>query len=182
MQYKALQSGFVTLAHAREPRVSQGAPRRPEKPARLHPLTRCRVERRRSESNRRIEVLQTSALPLGYGAVRHKLAIYLDFLNPPREVLPTSFKPLSCRTLTLPQSHERPRSLVFSAHSKNTPQPRVGVGIFVGSCRQANAFRQLTSASPRPCTTDPIVDLPADTPESALEPTEHLKWLESEPR
>ncbi len=34
--------------------------------------------------------LQTSALPLGYGAVRHKLAIYLDFLNPPREVLPTS--------------------------------------------------------------------------------------------
>src|SRR5207253_4373601 len=26
------------------------------------------VERRRSESNRRIEVLQTSALPLGYGA------------------------------------------------------------------------------------------------------------------
>src|SRR2546422_11436366 len=29
-------------------------------------------------------------------------------------------------------------------------QPRVGVGIFVGSCRQANAFRQLTSASPRP--------------------------------
>jgi hypothetical protein len=26
-------------------------------------------ERRRSESNRRIEVLQTSALPLGYGAV-----------------------------------------------------------------------------------------------------------------
>src|SRR2546426_7539338 len=72
---------------------------------------RDRHQRRRSESNRRIEVLQTSALPLGYGAVRHKLAIYLDFLNPPREVLPTSFKPLSCRTLTVPQSHERPRSL-----------------------------------------------------------------------
>jgi len=31
-------------------------------------------------------------------------------------------------------------------------------------------------------TTDPIVDLPADAPESGLEPTEHLKWLESEPR
>src|SRR2546425_4432453 len=31
-------------------------------------LTRCPRERRRSESNRRIEVLQTSALPLGYGA------------------------------------------------------------------------------------------------------------------
>src|SRR6059058_4972732 len=60
--------------------------------------SRCGAKRRRSESNRRIEVLQTSALPLGYGAVRHKLAIYLDFLNPPREVLPTSFKPLSCRT------------------------------------------------------------------------------------
>src|SRR6266480_4880562 len=28
-------------------------------------------ERRRSESNRRIEVLQTSALPLGYGAGRN---------------------------------------------------------------------------------------------------------------
>src|SRR2546426_5845448 len=55
-------------------------------------------QRRRSESNRRIEVLQTSALPLGYGAARRKLAIYLDFLNPSPEVLPTSFKPLSCRT------------------------------------------------------------------------------------
>src|SRR5438093_13424027 len=30
-------------------------------------------KRRRSESNRRIEVLQTSALPLGYGAGRQKL-------------------------------------------------------------------------------------------------------------
>ena len=39
--------------------------------------------------------LQTSALPLGYGAVSLKLASYLDFLNPPSEVLPTSFKPLS---------------------------------------------------------------------------------------
>src|SRR5947208_5418486 len=132
MQFKALRSGFVTLAHARAPRVSQGAPRRPEKPARHHPLTRCRVERRRSESNRRIEVLQTSALPLGYGAVRHKLAIYLDFLNPPREVLPTSFKPLSCRTLTVPQSHERPRSLVFSAHSKNTPSAKSRCGDLSG--------------------------------------------------
>src|SRR6266516_4955330 len=47
-------------------------------------------QRRRSESNRRIEVLQTSALPLGYGAATRKLASYLEFLNPPREVLPTS--------------------------------------------------------------------------------------------
>src|SRR3989454_3306837 len=76
--------------------------------------------------------LQTSALPLGYGAVRHKLAIYLDFLDPPREVLPTSFKPLSCRTLTVPQSHERPRSLVFSAHSKNTPSAKSRCGDFCG--------------------------------------------------
>src|SRR6058998_2898910 len=30
--------------------------------------SRCGAKRRRSESNRRIEVLQTSALPLGYGA------------------------------------------------------------------------------------------------------------------
>jgi hypothetical protein len=29
--------------------------------------------------------LQTSALPLGYGAETDKLAIYLEFLNPPRE-------------------------------------------------------------------------------------------------
>jgi hypothetical protein len=29
--------------------------------------------------------LQTSALPLGYGAERDKLASYLQFLNPPRE-------------------------------------------------------------------------------------------------
>ncbi len=37
----------------------------------LHPPLRdcCAAKRRRSESNRRIEVLQTSALPLGYGAV-----------------------------------------------------------------------------------------------------------------
>src|SRR5437867_11597469 len=35
----------------------------------LHPLRGCcAAKRRRSESNRRIEVLQTSALPLGYGA------------------------------------------------------------------------------------------------------------------
>ncbi len=32
-------------------------------------------ERRRADSNCRIEVLQTSALPLGYGAGRHKIAI-----------------------------------------------------------------------------------------------------------
>jgi len=31
--------------------------------------------------------LQTSALPLGYGAVSLKLASYLDFLNPPSQVL-----------------------------------------------------------------------------------------------
>src|SRR6266850_2070593 len=43
----------------------------------------CR-ERRRSESNRRIEVLQTSALPLGYGAVASKVTKIHNFLNPPR--------------------------------------------------------------------------------------------------
>jgi hypothetical protein len=32
-------------------------------------LNPCAAERRRSESNRRMEVLQTSALPLGYGAI-----------------------------------------------------------------------------------------------------------------
>src|SRR3989441_13347506 len=54
---------------------------------------RDRHQRRRSESNRRIEVLQTSALPLGYGATTHKLAIYLDFLNPPLQAPLTSVVP-----------------------------------------------------------------------------------------
>ncbi len=45
------------------------------------------------------------------------------------------FKPLSCRRLTVPRSHERSSSRVFSAHSKIRPSPRVGVGIFVGTCR-----------------------------------------------
>ena len=34
--------------------------------------------------------LQTSALPLGYGARGRKLAIYAEFLNPPRERFQTS--------------------------------------------------------------------------------------------
>src|ERR1051325_11046122 len=42
-----------------------------------------RQERRRSESNRRIEVLQTSALPLGYGAAEgSKVTKTRGFLNP----------------------------------------------------------------------------------------------------
>src|SRR2546425_5505782 len=44
------------------------APRWPGKPAEPACVSACSTERRRSESNRRIEVLQTSALPLGYGA------------------------------------------------------------------------------------------------------------------
>src|SRR5882762_9973035 len=39
-------------------------------------------ERRRSESNRRIEVLQTSALPLGYGARASIVTKTRRFLNP----------------------------------------------------------------------------------------------------
>ena len=39
-------------------------------------------ERRRSESNRRMEVLQTSALPLGYGAEKiPKLFLSLAYLK-----------------------------------------------------------------------------------------------------
>ncbi len=42
------------------------------------------TERRRSESNRRMEVLQTSALPLGYGAGRTpNLFLCLAFLKVP---------------------------------------------------------------------------------------------------
>src|SRR5882724_1201690 len=53
-------------------------------------ITRWREERRRSESNRRIEVLQTSALPLGYGASASKVTKTRRFLNPaePPSVLP----------------------------------------------------------------------------------------------
>jgi hypothetical protein len=40
------------------------------------------MQRRRSESNRRMEVLQTSALPLGYGAWTGKLSAYKDFRKP----------------------------------------------------------------------------------------------------
>ena len=43
-------------------------------------------ERRRADSNCRIEVLQTSALPLGYGASRgKKIAIHRPVLKPPPE-------------------------------------------------------------------------------------------------
>ncbi len=46
-------------------------------------------ERRRADSNCRIEVLQTSALPLGYGASRgKKIAIHRPVLKPP---------PVSCQ-------------------------------------------------------------------------------------
>src|SRR5712692_5971962 len=41
------------------------------------------AERRRTESNRRMEVLQTSALPLGYGASASKVTKTENFLNPP---------------------------------------------------------------------------------------------------
>src|SRR5438445_12886557 len=44
-------------------------------------LTRCPRERRRSESNRRIEVLQTSVLLLGYVSLRDTLASFLEFFN-----------------------------------------------------------------------------------------------------
>ena len=39
-----------------------------ERASNLEALSACGSQRRRSESNRRMEVLQTSALPLGYGA------------------------------------------------------------------------------------------------------------------
>ncbi len=43
--------------------------------------------------------LQTSALPLGYGAERRKLPIYIAFLNPPRERLRTSTSQTSASQL-----------------------------------------------------------------------------------
>ena len=51
----------------------RSTPGLPASPVEIEPISprpaRNHQERRRSESNRRIEVLQTSALPLGYGAV-----------------------------------------------------------------------------------------------------------------
>jgi hypothetical protein len=41
---------------------------RNERASDVEALSSCGSQRRRSESNRRMEVLQTSALPLGYGA------------------------------------------------------------------------------------------------------------------
>jgi hypothetical protein len=41
----------------------------------------CATKRRRTESNRRMEVLQTSALPLGYGAGAGNVTRYLTFFR-----------------------------------------------------------------------------------------------------
>src|SRR2546425_11135014 len=54
----------------------------------------CPPKRRRSESNRRIEVLQTSALPLGYGAAQRYSLYGKDFQYLSRSRPPTSSKPL----------------------------------------------------------------------------------------
>ena len=43
----------------------------------------CDQKRRGTESNRRMEVLQTSALPLGYRAGDRKLLTGIGFRNPP---------------------------------------------------------------------------------------------------
>ena len=81
--------------------------------------------------------MQTSALPLGYGAVSLKLASYLDFLNPPSEVLPTSFNP--CRAAPVESRTAETAGLPKPTRSIR-PKPRVSVGIFVGTCRQAGAL------------------------------------------
>ena len=89
-------------------------------------------ERRRSESNRRIEVLQTSALPLGYGAETRKLAIYMEFLNPPRERFQTPASQTSASQFghaaaTEIDSH---RPIAFLNSPASVPAT---VGIFVGT-------------------------------------------------
>ena len=67
--------------------VAEGAERHRTPPAttkggtrRMQDATGVRRWRRRSESNRCIEVLQTSALPLGYAA----LTVSIDFVRMPR--------------------------------------------------------------------------------------------------
>src|SRR5439155_314444 len=94
--------------------------------------------------------LQTSALPLGYGAVRHKLAIYLDFLNPPREVLPTSLNLCRASGLQYRRVMNGRNRWSFQRTRRICPLAKSRCGDFVGNCRQANALRRLTSASPRP--------------------------------
>jgi hypothetical protein len=76
--------------------------------------------------------LQTSALPLGYGAARRKLANYLDFLNPPPEVVPTSFKPLSCRRLQYRRVTNGSDPWPSPVPSRNTPLAKSRWGDFCG--------------------------------------------------
>ena len=53
--------------------------------------------RRGSESNRRIKVLQTSPLPLGYRALGNKVSSPLGGLSTGRAMRSTAFKPLNWR-------------------------------------------------------------------------------------
>jgi hypothetical protein len=61
-----LEQGPTQLRRNTFPRIFPYA----EKASIMEALRSCGSQRRRSESNRRMEVLQTSALPLGYGAGR----------------------------------------------------------------------------------------------------------------
>src|SRR5207249_792785 len=84
-------------------RSRRGARRRSGRgAATLEPRALLANERRRSESNRRIEVLQTSALPLGYGAGQGKLALALQQLQ---DVLTSLLGGQSYRALPLVVLH-----------------------------------------------------------------------------
>src|SRR2546426_2468858 len=124
------------------------------------------AQRRRSESNRRIEVLQTSALPLGYGAARRKLAISLDFLNPPREVLPTS---LSLRRAAPEESRTAEiAGLPSPLEEYALSQESVWGFLWVLVVRQAHCGSS-PHVHPQARAPDPIVDLAAGPLEPGLE-------------
>src|SRR3989454_1814768 len=124
------------------------------------------AQRRRSESNRRIEVLQTSALPLGYGAARRKLAISLDFLNPPREVLPTS---LSLRRAAPAESRTAEiAGLPSPLEEYALSQESVWGFLWVLVVRQAHCGSS-PNVHPQARAPDPIVDLAAGPLEPGLE-------------
>ena len=126
-----------------EPQAPRFAPRWAERRCGGPASSPCASQRRRSESNRRIEVLQTSALPLGYGAERDKLASYLQFLNPPRESpkplpLPLGYGVVRVLTCQCPCRFSNRRG--STAHLLN----------LIGGKLGGSFFRCLTAVSPAP--------------------------------
>src|SRR2546430_12034847 len=76
--------------------------------------------------------LQTSALPLGYGAETRKLAIYMEFLNPPRERFQTPASQTSASQFGHAAATEIDSHLPIAFLNSPASVPAT-VGIFVGT-------------------------------------------------